>query len=164
MNRIRTLFAFAALLAVLVTSACGKPDLAKLQNIADEMRIHNRNIARVTNEFHASGKLDDQFHLSVLRANDRFSKALDGADAAIASAKTITEKTAAKTALDYARRILDVDAFPAYLDIVESVIGVPPEVRSKIEQYLNLIRVAFAAVQAIFADAGIAVKLEDRYV
>lgn len=142
-------------------AAC-KVSIQKLENLADEMRVHNKSIARVTNEFHAAGKLSDSFHKDVLTACDGFSKTLDGADAAVKAAKLITDGTEKKSALDYARRIIDVEVFPAFLNIVDAVVDVPPEVKQKIEEVLALIRAIFAALQILFADAGMPIKLEER--
>ncbi len=156
----RKIFGCLTVIYALMFTGCGAT-LKKLENTADELRIHNKSIARVTNEFHAAGKLLDGFHKGVLTANDRFSKSLDGADAAIAAAKLITTGTERKSALDYARRIIDVEVFPAFLDIVEAIIDVPPEVKTRIEEILALIRIAFAAITTLFADAGMPLKSED---
>jgi hypothetical protein len=148
----KKIFACLVVIYSLMFTGCGAT-LKKLENLADELRLHNKNIARVTNEFHAAGKLSDTFHKGVLTANDKFSKALDGADAAIAAGKQIADKTEAKSALDYARRIIDSTVFPAFLDIGAAVFNVPPEVKAQLENILRLMRLAFASITALFAQA-----------
>jgi hypothetical protein len=143
------------LYAVILGAACDKTKtLTQLENIAVEMRIHNRNIAKVTNDFHAEGKLSDSFHKGILTAASGFSTALDGADKAIAAAKTVTDGMEGKAALDYAQRLLDTDVFLAFSGIVEAVTNVPAEVKAKIELILASLRAAFVTIRALLADAG----------
>lgn len=147
---------------VLTSTGCDKmKTLKQLEDIATEMRVHNKSVARVTNEFHAAGKLSNVFHLGVLTACDKFSKTLDGADKAIDAAKLVTTGTEGKSALDYAQRFLDTKVFTAFTDIVESVTNVPPEVKAKIEAILASIRLLFAAIRTILSDAGVAPREEN---
>jgi hypothetical protein len=145
----------------LVLTACPKNNtLEKLENLATELRIHNRNIAQVSNQFHAEGRMADADHLRILTAASSFSKALDKADAAIAAAKA-APNIERKSFINYAERILDVETFPAFLQIVEAVTDVPADVKAKLERILSLIRIAFSAIRALLADAGAVLKQEE---
>lgn len=145
-------------------SACDKTkELQRVENLVDQLRIHNRDIARVTNDAHAAGKISDGFHQNVLVACDVFSRTLDTGDKAVAAAKAVTSKGELKTALDYAERIVDVEIFPAFLNIIDSVVNVPPEIKDKIEAALAAIRGIFSTLRILFADAELAIGGRERY-
>lgn len=162
--RSQLLIAFIVACSILTGAACDKTKtVAKLQNIADELRMHNRSILKVTNDSFAAGKVSRSFHGGVLVACKNFSKALDGADAAIVAAKKVTETGEIKSALDFAQRIIDVDVFPAFLNVAEAIVDIPPEIKEKIAEYLAAIRLLFTAIRALFADAQIAIGGRESY-
>lgn len=151
----RILTTLIVLYSLLLGAACDKAKtLTQLENVATEMRIHNRNIAKVANDFHAEGKLSNPFHAGILTACDRFSKALDLADAAIVAAKKVTGGAEARSALDYAQRLLDVEVFGAFADVAAAVIEVPAEVKEKMEIILASVRALFATLRTILAEAN----------
>ena len=144
-------------------TGCGK-NLQKIADVADQLRAINRSILKVTNDSFAAGKVTRSFHGGVLTACENFSKALNGADTAIAAAKTVPGKGEAKTALDFAQRLFDVDVFPAFMSVAQAVIDVPPEIKTKIEEYLAAIRLLFSTLRVLFADTQIALRGQEQYV
>ena len=151
----KKLYAFIITISLLLGAACDKAKtLKQIEDVADELRIHNKNIAKTANEFHSAGKLSDGFHKGILTANDKFSTALDGADKAIVAAKAVTTGTELKTALDYAERFLDTKVFSAFTDVVAAVVNVPPEIKEKIEIILASIRGLFATLRIILGEAN----------
>lgn len=150
----RILICFIVAYSLLLGVACDKSKtLTRLENIATELRIHNLNISRVSNEFHEAGKLDDTLHKGILTAASKFSVALDSADAAIVAAKKVTEGMEGKAALDYAQRLLDTEVFGAFVSIVAAVTNVPPEIKARIETILASIRLAFATIRNLLGQS-----------
>lgn len=140
---------------LLVLTGCDKTKTIKqLENIATELRIHNKNIATVANDFHEKDKLSNTFHKGILTACYAFSKTLDGADEAILVAKKVTTGPELKSALDYAQRFIDVEVFGSFVKIGGAVFNVPPEVKAKIEITLSAIRALFATLRTILAQAN----------
>jgi hypothetical protein len=159
-------FLVTALVAysLVLGAACDKTKTVKqLEDLATRMRIHNRDIARTANEFHAAGRLSDGFHKGILTAADKFSTALDAADAAIVSAKKVTAGTELKTALDYAERLIDVEVFGSFVDVVAAVTNIPDEVKQKIEVILASIRLLFSSIKNVLAEASPMVRREVVY-
>lgn len=165
---IRKLATALCLIAITVGAMGAKCNAAqtlqKLQNALDELRLHNRSIAKITNDQFAAGKLDRAILAAVNPACDKFSKALDAGDAAVAAGKLVTEKEGMRTALDYAERIVDSQVFPAFIGVAEAVINVPPEIKAKIETLLASIRAVFATIRIIMGDAQIAIRRQENYV
>lgn len=153
--------AFMLLSLVLTQTGCDKTrTLNKLQDVVDEMRMHNGSILKVTNDQFVAGKVSKTFHAGVLSACEGFAAGLNAGDAAIVAARKVADS---RSALDFARRVLDVQVFPAFLRVAEAVVDIPPDVKAQIEEYVAAIRLLFAALQALFADAQIAIGGRENY-
>lgn len=142
-------------------------NLDKLQRNVDQMRLHNKNIQKVTNDFFAAGRIDRPVLAAVNKAGEGFSRALNTADAAIVAARAIKpdDGKAFKSALDYAERLIDHQVWDSFIALGESIVGeIPQEMKAKIDEYLAGIRLLFTTIRGIFADAQVALAGREHYV
>lgn len=158
---IRKLLVLVAMMSVLVTACDRTRTVEKAEKLAIELRLYNRNIAKVTNDAFREGKISSSLHLGVITGCDKFSKALDGTDRAIAAVKIVTEASEVRTGLDFVQRLFDTEVFSAFIAIGEAVIDVPPDLKARLDSIFASIRLAFAAVRALFADAQHAMRGEN---
>lgn len=156
------LVTLALLYCVLLTGCDKTATLRKAEEFATQMRIYNRSIVKATNDAKEAGKIDSGLHRNVIFAAEQFSRGLDAADAGIALAKKAVSKTDQQAGLDFVERLIDTEVFAGFVAVVEAVTSFPPDVKQQIEAILASVRLAFAAIRTLFADAG-SVYIPRRY-
>ncbi|MDL5055910.1 hypothetical protein [Geitlerinema calcuttense] len=158
-----TRYIAAVLIVTFATTAfsCGK-NLQKLQDISDELRIHNRNIAQVTNDFHAEGKISNTLHKSVLTANDKISKGITAANVVIKGARSLSDKSEIRAAWDEAQRILNHQVWSGFYDIAAATFDLPAEIKERYESILAKVRLAFSALRMLLSQIEAGLR-EERY-
>lgn len=147
--------------SLLLGAACDRTKtLTEVDKLSSQFRIYGRNIAKANNDAFEANKITRDLHGKMNTAAEVYFKALDLVDKGVNAARSATGEEL-KTKIDYLKRLMDVEVFGAFMDIVDVVAEVPPELRSQLEAYLAAIRLLFASVTSLFAQ--VATKPQEAY-
>lgn len=137
--------------SILLGAACDRTKtLTEVDKLSSKFRIYGRNIAQTNNDAFEAGQITKDLHGKVLKSAEFYFKALDLVDRGVNAARSATGEDLSSK-IDYLKRLMDVEVFGAFMDIVDVVTEVPPELKAKLETYLAAIRLLFASVTSLFA-------------
>lgn len=153
----RFVLVFVVVFSLLANVGCDKKKalttVRQADEIAAQLLLYGRNIARANNDSFAARNISSEVHLRTNQGAELYLKGVDIFITAIDAAKAAIKAGANPNGqIDILQAVFNKDVVAAGLALADLIADVPPALKDKIGGWASAIRLAVTTFQILFAE------------